>query len=137
MKPAVFKMANALEEVEPMVLALKTAVEDKLTKEAVLRFEICVIEALTNHTEHAQPRQEKHPIEIVLRPRASGVTVDIFDPLGMPAFDLRDHALDLDAVDPMQEGGRGLGLILECADRVDYGARDGRNRLSLEFSDAF
>jgi len=136
MTGSVFTMPHALDEVEPMVRTLKMAVQDRLEKDAALRFEICVIEALTNHVAHRPLGQAGQSVTIMLRPQTGGVTVDILDPLGAPAFDPRDHAQALDAVDPQQEGGRGLGLILACADRVEYRAVEGRYRLSLGFDDA-
>ena len=36
-------------------------------------------------------------------------------------------------VEVTAESGRGLGLILECADRVTYGPSPQRNRLQLDF----
>lgn len=132
----VFKMANTLEAVDPMVLSLKAVVEGVLAKDGVMRFEICAIEALTNTVEHAPTTYKDKPIDIVLKQVDGEITLDIFDPEGAPPFDLNDHATDLSTIDPMAEGGRGLGLILQCADHVEYGDCSGRNRLSLGFNNA-
>lgn len=133
---SVFNMANKLQAVDPMVLALSAAVENVLPKEAKMKFDICVIEALTNIVEHAQTSDVEQAINIHLTSDEEGVSVEIFDPVGASAFDLREHASDLSSIDVMAESGRGLALIRNCADRVEYGAVNGRNRLSMSFANA-
>ncbi len=133
MTKAVFNMDNRIEAVDPMVLGLKARVEDSLVKEALLRFEICVIEALTNVVEHATPSSKEASVEIHLQNTDAGVVIEIFDLEGTAPFDLRDHVTDLSLVDEMAEGGRGLGLILQCADTVELGALSNRNRLYMSF----
>lgn len=126
-------MANRLEAVDPMVLQLKERVEEHLGTEAQFRFDICVSEALANLVLHAQTDRKDTLIDLSLGISDDEVVIVLFDPVGADAFDLRDHARALSDVDAMAESGRGLGLILECADQVDYGAADRRNRLSLTF----
>jgi len=116
-----------------MVLLLKAAVKDALEPEALLRFEICVTEALSNLTIHADSRDRDAPIDIGLTTSPTAVAVDIFDPVGTKPFDLKEHAVSLSDVELTAENGRGLGLILECADSVTYGPANDRNRLSLKF----
>ena len=127
-----FNMTNKLEAVDPMVLSLKAAVEGRLAKSTLFSFQICISEALTNVIEHASGSSDDK-IEIVLHENQNEITVDVFDLEGAVPFDLREHATNLSTVDAMSEGGRGLGLIAEYADRVEYGPLDGRNRLSLGF----
>lgn len=116
-----------------MVLRLKAAVEGSLELQALMRFEICVTEALSNLTIHADTRDRNAPIHIGLTIDPETVAVDIFDPVGSQPFDLKKHAVTLDEVELTAESGRGLGLILECADSVTYGPEKDRNRLSLNF----
>jgi serine/threonine-protein kinase RsbW len=126
-------MPNRLEEVSKMVLHLKAEVDGYFEPEALMRFEICVTEALSNLTIHADTRDRSAPVDIRLTIDPSAVAVDIFDPVGTKPFDLKEHAVALSDVETTAESGRGLGLILECADSVTYGPSNDRNRLSLNF----
>lgn len=128
-----FRIPNTLEAVDTMVLRLKAEVGGALEVEAPMRFEICVTEALSNLTLHANSRDRNAPIDIALSVEGSAVVVEIFDPVGAKPFDLKDHAVALSNVEVTAENGRGLGLILECADGVTYGPSEGRNRLALSF----
>lgn len=133
MKPLQFQMANRLEEVDPTVLLLKQRLEGLLPDEAQFRFDLCVTEALTNLVLHAKPSTQEATIDGQLTVRGDEVVIELFDPEGAQPFDLRDNARSLSDIDAMAEGGRGLGLILECADRVNYGSVGRRNRLELAF----
>ncbi|WP_163850809.1 ATP-binding protein [Pseudooceanicola aestuarii] len=133
MKNSTFQMINRLDAVDPMVLALKDQVAGPLEGEALLRFDISVTEALTNLVLHARTPLPEAEITITLHLEDDEVRIDIFDPIGAAPFDLRQSARALSDVDAMAEGGRGLGLIVECADGVDYGAIRQRNRLCLTF----
>lgn len=134
MIPQTYHMANSLDDVDRMVLSLKTTLEEALDGVAAFRFEVCASEALTNLVKHSNAPNKDEPIQIELAKSESGVSLVIFDPVGADPFDLRDHARDLNDVDPMAEGGRGLGLIIQCADAVTYGEQNGRTRLVLTFS---
>lgn len=130
-----FHMPNRLEAVDPMVLKLKGHLETVLSDETLFRFDICLSETLANLVLHAKPAKPGSQIDVTLDISNGSVTAEIYDPEGAAAFDIRDVAKDLDDVDVMAEGGRGLGLILECADKVDYGAVNNRYRLSLTFEE--
>ncbi len=127
-------MQNALEDVDPLVTSLKAVVCVALGPETAFRFEICVSEALTNLVKHAKPKTRGETIEITVTEQDEILVVEIFDPVGADAFDPRDHAADLETMDPLAEEGRGLGLIMQCADVVDYGLSGDRNRLALQFA---
>lgn len=116
-----------------MVLALKSYLEDQLADETLMRLDICMSEALANLVLHAKTEQKDAPIELMFDFEGDVLTVDIFDPEGTKAFDIRKQARALSDVDVMAEGGRGLGLILECADGVEYGPVQNRRCLSLKF----
>lgn len=126
-------MENTLEAVDPMVLVLKEYATDHVASEVLMRLDVCLSEALANLTLHAKSPQQDAQIDINLSFEDAALTADIYDPKGAAPFDLRDHARALDDVDAMAESGRGLGLILACADRVDYGPDEDRMRLSLTF----
>lgn len=126
-------MPSRLDAVDPMVLTLKGQLKGILSDEALCRFEMCLSETLANLVLHAKTAIKEAQIELTLIIGKEVITAEIFDPEGAQAFDIRDSARDLSEVDAMAESGRGLGLILECADSVDYGLVRDRNRLSLTF----
>ncbi len=127
-------MRNTLEDVDLLVTSLKDVVCVALGPEVTFRFEICVSEALTNIVKHAKPKVTEGRIDITVTEFDRTVMIEIFEPVGTDAFDPRDHAADLDTIDPLAEEGRGLGLIMQCADVVDYGLSGDRNRLALQFA---
>lgn len=135
MNQQTFQMPNNLESVSDMVLRLRGEVEDVLFDEALIRFEICITEALSNLAIHAETRHRDVPIEIALTKNGGPVQLDIFDPVGAKPFDPKDHAVDLSDVSLTAENGRGLGLILECADGVSYQPSGDRNKLVLTFQE--
>lgn len=126
-------MPNALEAVDPMVVTLGRHVEDHLSDMARARFGICLSEALTNLVIHAPTEDREAPIDIFVVIGPDQIEVAVFDPKGAPPFDVRDHGRDPAQMDALAESGRGLGLIMECADRVDYGPGERGNRLLLGF----
>ncbi|SFR38754.1 serine/threonine-protein kinase RsbW [Yoonia tamlensis] len=129
-----FHMQNDLGDVDRMVVSLKTAVEGVLDDATMFKFEICASEALSNIVKHAASADKSDPILVQLSETKSSLNIAIFDPAGATPFDLRDHARDLDTVDPLAESGRGMGLIMQCADAVTYGSQDGRIGLILTFT---
>lgn len=133
MIPSRYQMKNMLEDVTPTVMSLKADVCVALGASTTVRFEICISEALTNVVKHAQPTTPDELIDVTVQETSDAISVEIFDPAGAVPFDLRDHAHDLETVDPLAESGRGLGLIMQCADAIDYGPTGDRNRLILTF----
>ncbi len=134
MTGAILVMERKLEAVDPMVQRLSQSVAHNLRDDAQFRFAICISEALTNLVLHAQNCESDAQIDIEIEQTDHGVAVDIFDPKGAKPFDLKENARKLSDIDATAEGGRGLGLILECADHVTYGPVKMRNRLRLEFN---
>ena len=133
MRSLTFHMPRRIDDVDPTVRALTSELEGYLSGEARLRFEITVSEALSNLVIHAKPATADATIDIHLALAADQVVVEIFDPEGAEPFDIKAHARDLSQIDLMAEHGRGLGIIIECADAVDYGSHADRNRLRLTF----
>ncbi len=126
-------MPNCLEGVDPTVLTVMSKLEGALSGDLPARVQICLSEALYNLVIHAKGADASVPIDVGLTIDDDTVRLEIFDPAGAAPFDLRLHARELAQVDLMAERGRGLSLIMECADSVDYGTSNGRNRLSLGF----
>lgn len=127
-------MQNRPEAVDPLVLTIMEQAASVLSPAAAFRCQTSVSEALYNLVLHAETSDKSAPIDIEVAINGAGLTIEIFDPVGAKPFDIREQATVLSDIDPMAESGRGLGLILECADRVDYGLANDRNRLSLSFS---
>jgi serine/threonine-protein kinase RsbW len=126
-------MPNLLDDVDPMVMALAAKAGEVLPMEARFRLELSVSEALTNLVVHAKTDDQGAVIDIRMWLGTDSVSLEIFDPSGTTPFDIRDHAPDLSQIDPNVEDGRGLALIMDCADAVDYGPSEGKNRLKLTF----
>lgn len=139
MSPHIFHMPHQLDAVDPMVLRLRDIVVPMLADATRFRFELCVTEALSNLARHAAPAARDATLRIVLHAKAGEAAIEIFDPAGAAPFDLSDHATALSQVDAMAESGRGLALILDCADGVAYGPADDQtdtqNSLRLVFRD--
>lgn len=128
-----FEMRNCLECVDPMTDAVMEAVDGSFEGELPIRVRICLSEALYNLVIHAETPDKSAPIAIVSKLEGDSVTLQILDPVGAAPFDIRAHAPELSQIDVMAENGRGLALIMDCADGVDYGAVQGRNGLTLQF----
>lgn len=114
-------------------MSLREEVCAALGAAVAARFEIGASEALTNAVKHGHAAAPGSQIEMTLEWAADAVTVEIFDLPGTTPFDPRTHAPLLDDVDPLAESGRGLALIVHCADAVDYISTGARNRLVLTF----
>lgn len=129
----IFHMPMTLEAVDSTVVALTARVEGHLPPEAHFRFQLCMSEVLTNLVLHGGQRNRRAPAKLYVELGVNRVEVHIHDPVDASPFDVTAHAPDLDSVDALAEGGRGLALIMECADAVDYGKPSGRRRLQLSF----
>lgn len=129
-----FHMANTPEDVDETVLQVISSIESAVSALLLTRVKICLSEALYNNVLHAQVDDKSGPISISVAVQEGSLVLEIFDPIGAKPFDISAHAPDLAEVDLMAENGRGLGLIMECADSVAYGpSDDGHNRLVLGF----
>jgi serine/threonine-protein kinase RsbW len=129
-----FSMAARIDEVDGMGLQLKAAASSMLPDDRLVAFEIAVIEALTNVVLHATRGDPGAIIEIDLSSASGTVQIEIRD-TGLPAPpDLFDGDGRLEQIDAMAESGRGVALILTCADDVKYQSKEGINRLTLRFA---
>ena len=103
---------------------LRTWVKGALDDDAAASVELALVEALTNSIEHG-PKESDKPVGIFLTVSESDVTVEIaddsppmpklFDGAGQQKFEV--EKLDIDSLD---EGGRGLSLIVVCMDEVSF-----------------
>lgn len=103
---------------------LRIWVNDVLDEDAAASVELALVEALTNSIEHG-PKESERPIGIFLTVSEADVILEIaddsppmpklFDGAGQQKFEL--EKLDLDS---LEEGGRGLSLIVVSMDEVSF-----------------
>ena len=105
--------------------------------------ELCVVEAVNNCIEHAYEKEKGHEIEVLFRlyqDRLVIVICDMGKSMGQNCLAQADRSVletDPDHIDTIAEQGRGLAIIKEIMDVVDYETKDGKNCLSLtKFIDA-
>jgi serine/threonine-protein kinase RsbW len=105
--------------------------------------ELCVVEAVNNCIEHAYDNEKGHKIEVLFRLYQDRLVIDICDmgkSMGQNCLAKADRsALETDPahIDTIAEQGRGLAIIKEIMDIVDYETKSGKNCLSLtKFIDA-
>ena len=127
-----FHMQNKLQDIDPTVLSVMAAVEGRLGSDTRFNVEVCITEALTNLVLHACGGKSS-PIRINLMLTHDRLCIEVFDPKGATPFDLRDFGPRLSQVDVLAESGRGLSLIKDCADTLEYGPVDGHHRLAMTF----
>jgi len=130
---ATFHMRNDPADVDRAVVALKCHVANALGTAGLFRFELSLAEALANVVKHATTSAPDAPVVIEFEVTRDAVQVEICDPIGAAPFDLRDHAHPLESIDLLAEEGRGLGLILNATDHMDYRRKADRMCLFLTF----
>jgi serine/threonine-protein kinase RsbW len=99
--------------------------------------ELCVVEAVTNSIKHCYKGNVGHEVKVVLTLTSEEMVFDICD-VGPPmASTMLDNAVlacpidEASDIDSIPEGGRGLGIMREIMDRVDYRSEKGENCLTL------
>ncbi len=120
-----------LEEVDAAAIALRNEAARILPEPALIRLEIAVTEAFTNIVLHGYPSLPGK-IQATCHEQQDGVVVTISDtgrPVPTGLFSGRASLPD----DPLEETGRGIALILSCADFVGYRSEGGRNELTMVF----
>lgn len=110
----------------------RIAVVGGLDDGAANQVELAVVEGVNNAIEHAYGGRAGQRVDIAVRLDDRCLTVDIAD-RGLPmAWELAcaAAAARLDA-DPLADGGRGLLIMREVMDAVDYHSDGGTNVLRL------
>lgn len=127
------RIPPVLEEVDVLGSRLRDAAAPFLAEDRLFAFEIALVEALTNIIRHGGLSAED-AVEVRLSETAGVVELEIRDTGPAPPADL--FTAPRPDSDPMAESGRGIALILSCADAVRL-SRDGKvNRLVLRFGAA-
>lgn len=134
MSKITFQMENNLSAVDPMVVEIENSMLADVSISDQLRCTLCLSEVLTNLVLHAQTLEKAEPIRIIIAKNVKKIEIEIFDPIGVTSFNPIERATALKDVDVMSESGRGLGLIIECCDAIDYNAVGQRTRLKLTFN---
>ncbi|WP_207101899.1 ATP-binding protein [Paracoccus shandongensis] len=128
-----FPVKGRLDAVDAAMASVCAFVGDALPAEDLIRLEIALTEALTNIVLHGG-LPPGAGIGVSVRKDAPGITVEIRDPGRPVPVALFRAARDPAAIDPLEESGRGIPLIVALSDTLDYDSRDGVNRLVLRFA---
>lgn len=91
--------------------------------------ELCIAEAATNPVLHGQPKPDNLRLKLLANSR--GIEVMIEDDGGTYLGFDEAYAKAAIMPDILSEGGRGLALVREAMDKVQYSSTDGWNRLTL------
>lgn len=127
-------MIRTTEQVDPTVVDLVARTGNVLSEPKRFQMQTALTEALYNTVLHTVGHAVADTVRIEIEIAPNAVRVGIHDPAGAVPFDLRDHVTALEDVDPLAESGRGLGLILQCADTIAYRPAGDGFRLDLGFS---
>jgi sigma-B regulation protein RsbU (phosphoserine phosphatase) len=89
---------------------------------------LAVQEAASNAVRHARPEHGALVMNILARPTAEGIRVD----LKYPGVEFDASDVPPPVLDGSSEGGFGIAIIRKCMDRVTFGSKDGLNHLVME-----
>lgn len=102
-----------------------------LPSRILYRANLVLEEVLTNIIKYAFNDSSVHEIGVLLTLREEGLFIEIiddgreFDPLAMPAPEIKDSILDAN------EGGLGVHLVRKTVDSMSYRRQASRNILSM------
>ena len=124
----VSQVGEAIAKVASMMVRTRISASD---------MELCVVEAVNNCIEHAYDNEKGHDIEVLFRLYQDRLIIDICDmgkSMGQSCLAQADRSAletDPDHINTIAEQGRGLAIIKEIMDVVDYKTKSGKNCLSL------
>ena len=128
-----FHVECRLDAVDAAMGAVCAFVGDALPPEDLIRLEIAVTEALNNVVLHgALPSGTG--IDVAVSKAGPEVSVEIRDPGRPVPEELFDEARDPAEIDPLDESGRGIPLIVAMSDALHYESGNGSNCLALRFA---
>jgi serine/threonine-protein kinase RsbW len=106
--------------------------EAGLDEHRASQVELAVVEGVNNAIEHAYRNVPGRRVEVVVEVAERRLTIEIADCGVAMEWATECAAAAARAVaDPLADGGRGLMIIRELMDEVDYRSDGGRNVLSL------
>ena len=101
------------------------------------RLELCVVEAVNNAIIHAYDKEAGNKVEVVFNIYPDRLVLDVYDtgkPIQGNLLEQKDiSSLEFEPDDPdsIPEGGRGLAIMKEIMDSMDYKTEDGKNCLTM------
>jgi len=101
------------------------------------QIELCIVEAVTNSIVHAYEKNAGRDVEVVFTLDKSKITLDVYDtgkPLDKKIMNEKNCSsleVDPDNLANLSEGGRGLAIIKEVMDCVEYKTEKGKNCLTM------
>jgi serine/threonine-protein kinase RsbW len=127
-----------LSEVARATQQVRGLLPDWLSASECDAIELALAEALTNIVQHGFGQDEGPPVRVRVRDGAAALEIDLWD-RGRPIPSARLSQADPSTTfqfDPtnlaeLPEGGMGLALIKAAFHEVQYGSRNGVNRLHL------
>ena len=126
------EVPNHRDAIAPTMAAAESWLEKQLAPPKVAYFvNLAIEEVVTNCIQYGYGDDSEHTIVITLTVDEEMLTMEIvddglaFDPLAAPEPDFTV------ALHNRTEGGLGIHLLRNLADRVTYDRRDGTNRLTL------
>jgi serine/threonine-protein kinase RsbW len=136
--PQRMRVAATLPDVARAVEYLQGRLPERLPEEQRFQVAIALAEVLTNIVEHGYANQGGPAIDVSWSTSERGLVIEVRDagrPIPRERLDQAgaDTTFGFDPTDlgGLPEGGMGLGIIKTAFDHVDYGSKDGINRLRL------
>ena len=99
--------------------------------------ELSVVEAVTNSIQHAYKNDPGHAVQVLFSLDEGGITINVCDkgiPLDVKALEektISSLEVNADDIDSIPEGGRGLAIIKEVMDCVEYKSDQGNNCMMM------
>ena len=110
------------------------ASRDRIPERTRFGMDLCLEEVLSNIIRHGYAGAPNHTIHVIYgNPRRDTFTLVVEDeaPLFNP-LSVQNKPM-LRSLEEISEGGRGIPLVRQFADKVDYEPTPGGNRLTLSF----
>ena len=101
------------------------------------RLELCVVEAVNNAIIHAYDKEAGNEVEVVFNIYPDRLVLDVYDTgktmQGNSLEQKNISSLECEPgnLDNIPEGGRGLAIMKEIMDSMDYKTEDGKNCLTM------
>jgi len=108
-----------------------------LSKMDAYLIEVCAVEAVTNSIIHAYGNAPDNHVEIVFSFDTAGITLEVcdtgtsMDPKILDEIKASSLEVSPDDIASISEGGRGLMIIKEVMDFVEYKNEKGKNRMTM------
>ncbi len=101
------------------------------------RLELCVVEAVNNAIIHAYDKEAGNKVEVVFNIYPDRLVLDVYDtgkPMQGNLLEQKDiSSLEFEPgdLDSIPGGGRGIAIMKEIMDSMDYKTEDGKNCLTM------